>query len=73
MKLSKTEINNVRCILTIINAVLILTYGISFAWIGLFVAAFGIIKDMITGMNTNELVMHGSNVIMYTAIIIRGH
>jgi len=67
----KKEINNARCALTILNVVLVLSFGVSFAWIGLGVALFGLIKDFVTERNLNELIMHGSNAVMYAILIIK--
>ena len=42
----KFEWNDLRCFITVINVVLIMTYGLSISWFGLAVAIVGIIKDL---------------------------
>lgn len=69
--LEKQKINNIRCILTIINFALVLCFGRSFAWIGLGVAAFGLLKDIVTERNMNEIIMHGTNTLLYTTLLIK--
>ena len=58
----KFEWNDLRCFVTIINVVLIMTYGLSIAWFGLFVALVGIIKDLTKDRRINGLLMHLANV-----------
>lgn len=41
------DFNDIRCILTLFNAIMIMTFGLSVAYIGLAIAVFGFIRDMI--------------------------
>lgn len=41
------DYNDIRCLLTLINVVMIITFGLSVAWIGLAIAVFGTIRDMV--------------------------
>jgi len=41
------DYNDVRCLLTVINVILILKFGLSIAYIGLAIALFGTIRDLI--------------------------
>lgn len=52
------EYNDLRCLITILNVVLIIIYGLSISWFGLAVAAIGIIKDLTIDRHINGLLMH---------------
>lgn len=67
----KFEINDVRCALTMLNVVLVLCFGTSFAFIGLAVTLFGIFKDWKTDRHINGFLMHGANFVMYLCLILR--
>lgn len=41
------DYNDIRCLLTLVNVILIITFGLSVAWIGLAIAVFGTIRDMV--------------------------
>ena len=41
------DYNDVRCLLTVVNVILILQFGLSVAWIGLAIAIFGTARDMV--------------------------
>ena len=41
------DYNDIRCLLTLVNVILIITFGLSVAWIGLAIAIFGTIRDMV--------------------------
>lgn len=58
----KFEWNDLRCFITVINVILIMIYGLSISWFGLFIAVIGIIKDLTTDRRVNGLIMHFSNV-----------
>lgn len=60
----KFEWNDLRCFATVINVILIMIYGLSIAWFGLFIAFIGIIKDLTTDRKINGLLMHFSSVIL---------
>jgi hypothetical protein len=56
------EWNDLRCMVSIINVILIMVYGLSIAWFGLVVALVGVIKDLTTDRHVNGLLMHLSSV-----------
>ncbi len=60
----KFEWNDLRCFVTVINVMLIMIYGLSIAWFGLFIAVVGIIKDLTTDRKINGLLMHFSSVVL---------
>lgn len=57
----KFEWNDLRCFVTVINVILIMIYGLSISWFGLFVAVVGIVKDLTTDRKVNGLLMHIAN------------
>ena len=60
----KFEWNDLRAVITVVNVVLIMIYGLSIAWFGLAVALVGIVKDITTDKKWNGFIMHLSNVIL---------
>lgn len=60
----KFEWNDLRCFVTVINVILIMIYGLSISWFGLFVAVVGIVKDLTTDRKVNGLLMHLANAIL---------
>lgn len=54
----KFEYNDLRCLITILNVVLVIIYGLSISWFGLAVAAIGIVKDLTIDRHINGLLMH---------------
>lgn len=52
------EYNDLRALITVINVVLVMMFGLSIAWFGLAVACIGIIKDLTVDRKINGLVMH---------------
>lgn len=58
------EWNDLRALITVINVILIMIYGLSISWFGLAVAIVGVIKDLTTDRKINGLVLHLSNVIL---------
>lgn len=56
------EWNDLRALITLINVILIMIYGLSISWFGLIVAIIGVIKDLTTDRKINGLVLHLSNV-----------
>lgn len=57
----KFEWNDLRCFVTVINVMLIMTYGLSISWFGLFVALVGVVKDLTKDRRINGLLMHLAN------------
>ena len=60
----KFEWNDLRCFVTVINVILIMIYGLSISWFGLFVAVVGIMKDLTTDRRVNGLLMHIANAVL---------
>lgn len=60
----KFEWNDLRCIATIINVVLIMIFGLSIAWFGLGIALVGIVKDLTSDRKISGLLMHFSSVVL---------
>lgn len=60
----KFEMNDIRCIITIVNVVLIMIFGLSISWFGLTVALCGVIKDLAKDRHINGLLMHLSSVVL---------
>ena len=58
------EWNDLRCIIQIINVILIMIFGLSISWFGLSVAAIGLIKDLTTDRHINGILMHCSSIIL---------
>jgi hypothetical protein len=66
----KFEYNDLRCMITVINVILIMIFGLSIAWFGLAVAFVGVIKDLKIDRHINGLVMHLSSVALNVYFLI---
>jgi hypothetical protein len=66
----KFEYNDLRAVITVINVILIICYGLSIAWFGLAVAGIGVVKDLAVDRRINGLVMHLANVALNLYFII---
>ena len=60
----KFEWNDLRAIITIINVVLIMIFGLSIAWFGLAVAVVGLIRDFTNDRHLNGILMHLASVVL---------
>lgn len=60
----KFEWNDLRAIITIINVVLIMIFGLSIAWFGLAVAIVGLIRDFTSDRHLNGILMHLASVVL---------
>lgn len=60
----KFEMNDLRCLIQIINVVLIMIFGLSISWFGLAVAICGLIKDFVTDRHINSILMHTATAIL---------
>lgn len=61
----KFEWNDLRAVVTLINVILIMIYGLTISWFGLGVAIVGIIKDVTDkDFRWNSLIMHLANVVL---------
>ncbi len=66
----KFEWNDLRCLITVVNVILIMIFGLSVAWFGLAVASIGVIKDLTIDRHINGLVMHLANVALNVYFIL---
>lgn len=66
----KFEYNDLRALITVINVILIMIYGLSIAWFGLAIALIGVIKDLKVDRHINGLVMHLSSVALNVYFLI---
>lgn len=66
----KFEYNDLRCLVTVINVILIMVYGLSIAWFGLAVAVIGVVKDLAVDHRINGLIMHLANVALNIYFIL---
>ena len=60
----KFEWNDLRSLITVVNVLLIMRFGLSIAWFGLAVACIGLVKDITIDKRINGTLMHGANVIL---------
>lgn len=58
------EWNDIRALMTLINVILIMRYGLAIAWFGLAIACVGLIKDITIDKRVNGVVMHSANAIL---------
>jgi len=65
----KFEINDLRCILTLLNIMFILKFDIRWGWFGVLLAALGIIKDYMTDKKISSFIMHSANLIFYILLL----
>lgn len=66
----KFEMNDLRCILQLINVALIVFVGFNVgATFGLIIAICGIIKDFMTDRHINGIVMHLASIILNVFIL----
>lgn len=61
----KFEWNDFRCLLTVVNVLLIMTIGFQVAWFGLAIAIFGFVKDM-----TDKKQRRINGTVMHLAMIL---
>lgn len=64
------EYNDLRALITVINVILIMIFGLSIAWFGLAVAVIGVIKDLKVDRHINGLVMHLASVALNVYFLI---
>ena len=60
----KFEWNDLRAVITLINVILVMRYGLSIAWFGLAVACIGLVKDFTIDKRINGAVMHGATALL---------
>ena len=66
----KIEWNDLRCVITLINAILIICFNRSIAWFGIIVAVLGIVKDFTVDKKLNGAIMHGTTLLLNVYIIM---
>lgn len=66
----KFEFNDIRAVLTVLNVVLIMTFGLSIAWFGLAISFIGFVKDLTTDRHINGIIMHLSTIALNVYFII---
>ena len=52
------EWNDLRTVITVLNVILIMNYGLSIAWFGLTVAILGMVKELTGNRHINCLVSY---------------
>ena len=60
----KFEWNDLRCLLTVINVILIMTIGFQVAWFGLTISVLGFVRDMIGERRVSGTIMHLSTIVL---------
>ena len=60
----KFEMNDIRALIQVVNVVLIMIFGLSISWFGLFLAGCGLIKDFTTDRHINSIVMHIAGMVL---------
>lgn len=65
----KFEWNDLRTLITVINVILIMKYGLSIAWFGLAVAILGMIKELTGNRHINCLVSYLATIALNTYFI----
>lgn len=65
----KFEWNDLRTLITVINVILIMKYGLSIAWFGLTVAILGMIKELTGNRHINCLVSYLATIALNTYFI----
>ena len=58
------EWNDLRTLITVINVMLIMRFGLSIAWFGLTVAILGMIKELTGNRHINCLVSYVATIIL---------
>lgn len=59
------DFNDIRCLLTVFNVVMIMVFGLSVAYIGLAIAVFGTIRDMVCEeRRVNSTIQHFAMVVL---------
>lgn len=65
------DYNDIRCLLTLVNVILIITFGLSVAWIGLAIAIFGTVRDMVCEeRKINSTIQHLTMIILNVYFVI---
>ena len=61
----KFEANDLRALVTVINVILIMKFGLTVAWFGFIISMVGLIEDFVNkNRHFNGFIMHLSNVVL---------
>ena len=56
---------------TLINVILIIIFGLSISWFGLFIAIIGLVKDFTnTNRHFNDVIMHTSTLVLNSYFLL---
>ena len=66
----KFEWNDLRAIITLLNVLLVVTFGLSVIWITLGIAVLGLVNDFTTTKKVNGFVIHGLNFVLNLYLLI---
>lgn len=58
------EWNDLRCLLTVINVILIMSIGFEVAWFGLTISVLGFVRDMLSERRVSGTIMHLSTIVL---------
>ena len=67
----KFEWNDIRAVVTLINVILVMKYGLTVAWVGIVIAGVGIIKDIAVDKKINGFVMHSANIMLNLFFLVQ--
>lgn len=65
------EWNDLRALITVLNVILIIKFGLSIAWFGLAVAALGLVRDFYCDRHINGIIMHFASIILNLFFILQ--
>jgi hypothetical protein len=60
----KFEWNDLRTVLTVINVLLIIIFGVAGSWFGLAISLFGIVKELTGNRHINCLVSYVATIVL---------
>ena len=60
------EWNDVRAMVTVVNVILILRFGVTISYLGLLVSILGMAKDFLVDRKLSGMLMHMANAMLYT-------
>ena len=59
------DYNDIRCCITLVNVILIMTFGLSIAWFGLIISILGTVRDLFYSPHrVNSTIMHATNILL---------
>lgn len=60
----KFDWGDLRALITVLNVVLIMIYGLSIAWFGLAVGIIGLVRDFTTDRRISGIIIHLANCVL---------